>query len=121
MPRLRSLDALAKTISARRGNLGGRGSRQAGFINLDGGDYRHPRSQAVLLDLLQIVEDNLDRHPLYDLYVVSGRVLGRQKAEAGTAAALHTIDMGRELHFGVRIDGDDRRLARAACWPTAFP
>ena len=83
----------------------------AGFINLDRGDDRHPRSQAILLDLLEIVEDDLHGHALHDLHVVARGVLRRQEAEAGAAAALEAIDVGRKLDAGVRVDGHGHGLS----------
>ena len=42
------------------------------------GKYRHPRSQTVFFDLLEIVEDDLYGNALHDLHVIARGVLRRQ-------------------------------------------
>ena len=58
-----------------------------------------------------LVEDDLHRHTLDDLYVIAGRVLGRQNAESRTCAGLKAFDLAVKSLVRIRVDLDIDRLA----------
>src|SRR6266576_1698499 len=82
-----------------------RSDRSSHFHRWDDG---HARTEE---NIGRLVEHDLHRDALHDLDVIASGILRWQKAESGTAAGLHAVEVTFESLAGKSIDRDVDRLA----------
>ena len=58
------------------------------------------------------IDQDLDRHALYDLDEITGRVLGREGCEFRTRPKLNTVHMPLKVELRIGVDRDLHRLTR---------
>jgi len=74
---------------------------------------RHDRHAGAKHPVLagQVVEDDLDRHPLHDLHVIAGGVFRWQQRKGGAAPSLETVDAAVKNLAGIGVYVNIDRVA----------